>query len=96
MDINQTLADRGKTHGDFHEQAEFTGVLSELLRSRDNWRRLTYGQKHALEMIAVKIGRILIGNPHHADSWHDIAGYATLAERECTEYPVGHTSTTLQ
>ena len=32
-------------------------------------------------MIAVKISRILTGDPSHADNWHDIAGYATLVER---------------
>ena len=30
-------------------------------------------------MIAVKIARILNGDPNHFDSWIDIAGYATLA-----------------
>lgn len=83
--IEATLVDRNRTHGDFHEQAELSGVIKELLRTQTNWRNLSYGQKEALEMIAVKISRILHGNPHHRDSWHDIAGYATLAERECQE-----------
>lgn len=34
-------------------------------------------------MIQHKIGRILNGDPAYADSWHDIAGYATLVEKEC-------------
>ena len=33
-------------------------------------------------MIANKIGRILNGDPNYPDSWHDIAGYATLIENE--------------
>lgn len=35
-------------------------------------------QREALEMIAHKIARILNGDPNYADSWHDVAGYATL------------------
>ncbi len=34
-------------------------------------------------MICLKISRIVTGDPEHPDNWHDIAGYATLAEREC-------------
>lgn len=82
-DITATLTERNSTHGDFHEQAALSGVIKDVMRTRANWRRLTYAQKEALEMIAVKISRILTGNPHHRDSWHDIAGYAALAEREC-------------
>ena len=35
-------------------------------------------QREALEMIAHKIARIVNGDPNYADSWVDIAGYATL------------------
>jgi len=39
-------------------------------------------QREALDMICHKIARIVNGNPDYADSWTDIAGYATLvAER---------------
>ena len=34
--------------------------------------------KEAIDMIFNKIARILNGNPNHADSWVDIAGYAKL------------------
>jgi hypothetical protein len=45
-------------------------------------RKLEDDQAEALEMIANKIARILNGDPDYADSWTDIAGYATLvAER---------------
>lgn len=85
MSLETTLTDRNRTHGDFHEQAELSGILKELLRTQANWRLLTYSQKEALEMIAVKVSRIMTGNPNHKDSWHDIAGYATLAERGCQD-----------
>lgn len=33
--------------------------------------------------IADKIARILNGDPEYRDNWHDIAGYAKLAEDRC-------------
>jgi hypothetical protein len=39
---------------------------------------LTPDQQEALDMIFHKIGRIVNGDPDYADSWIDIAGYATL------------------
>ena len=35
-------------------------------------------QLEAINMIVNKIARIYNGDPHYADSWRDIAGYATL------------------
>jgi hypothetical protein len=35
-------------------------------------------QQEALDMIGHKIARIMNGDPDYADSWCDIAGYATL------------------
>lgn len=35
-------------------------------------------QQEALDMIGHKIARIMNGDPDYADSWRDIAGYATL------------------
>ncbi len=46
-----------------------------------NWETMTYDQREGLDMIANKIARILNGDPNYADSWHDIAGYATLVEK---------------
>jgi hypothetical protein len=34
----------------------------------------------ALDMIAVKISRILTGDPNYSDNWHDIQGFAKLVE----------------
>jgi len=45
---------------------------------------MSASHREALEMIAHKIGRILNGDPNYADSWHDIAGYAKLAETACS------------
>lgn len=42
-------------------------------------------------MQAHKQARILNGDPNYADSWHDIAGYATLVEQELAGTPVSPT-----
>jgi len=43
---------------------------------------LTDPQVTSLEMIALKVTRILQGDNNHVDSWRDIAGYAELAAIE--------------
>lgn len=48
------------------------------MMSQPKYPDLAPDQKEALEMLAHKIGRILNGDPDYADSWDDIAGYATL------------------
>jgi hypothetical protein len=74
------LAERGTKYGNFIDHARITqdlkGVMGEFLL--DQGKRLDDDQIEALEMIFHKIGRILNGDPNYADSWIDIAGYATL------------------
>lgn len=77
-DIQQTLAERGKTHGNFARQSQTAQTLKEVMRYGEWWDTLLPHQREALELIATKISRILNGNPMWHDSWHDIAGYATL------------------
>lgn len=77
-DIQQTLAERGKTHGNFPKQSQTAQSLKEVMRNTPNWALMSDDKCEALELIATKISRILNGDPEHHDSWHDIAGYATL------------------
>lgn len=44
--------------------------------------KLTEVQREAVDLICTKLSRILSGGNSHIDNWHDIAGYATLAEQE--------------
>lgn len=80
--VNETLDERGKRYGEFKGHAFITQNIKESMRGGSKWCSLTPSQVEALEMIAHKIGRILNGDPNYADSWHDIAGYATLVEQE--------------
>ena len=84
--IDDILAARQKTHGDFTVHARITQNIKIAMVNDDGVDifKLSDSQREALEMIAHKIGRIMAGDPNHADHWADIAGYATLVERQLT------------
>lgn len=81
MSVDNTLSTRQKTHGSYVEQTRVTRKIKDAMHVSMNWQALPSDMKEALDMIAVKMGRILTGDPSHADSWHDIAGYARLVEK---------------
>jgi len=76
MDINELLAQRSPTHGDFVKQASLSGNLKAAIRCRE--RSIPTYQMEALEMICVKMSRIVHGDNNLEEHWADIAGYATL------------------
>lgn len=85
--IDATLAERGARYGDFSDHADLAQKLQDVMRtwapgtpSCIGWGKLSPVQKQALTVIADKIARILSGDPYYADNWHDIQGYAKLAE----------------
>lgn len=79
-DIEETLQERGGRYGKFVDHARVTQHLKRFIF--ENMRgQLDDDQSEALEMIAHKIGRIMNGDPNYADSWIDIAGYATLVAK---------------
>lgn len=78
-DIRATLDERARTHGEYSEHAATTQMLKHIMRAAPKWGDLKYHEQETLEMVAHKIGRILCGDPHTHDHWHDIAGYATLS-----------------
>lgn len=81
--MKATLKARGQKYGDFTYNSEIMQDLKDRMRLTPNWNALEANKKEALDMIAHKIGRILGGDPQWADSWHDIQGYAKLAEDRC-------------
>jgi hypothetical protein len=83
-DIEATLQQRGLRYGDFSEHAAIAQELQDCMRANGKgWRKLTVDKKQALTVIADKIARILSGDPEYVDNWHDIQGYAKLAENRC-------------
>lgn len=79
-DIRETLTARGKTYGRFFSHATIAQELKQIVLEAmgRRWVDLAPDQREALEMILHKIARVVNGDPNHVDSWHDIAGYATL------------------
>lgn len=83
------LEERQKTHGNFGENAH----ISQSMKLHWNEKRAgTYGvpvaqlcdvHLEALDMIALKISRILSGQATVKDHWDDIAGYAKLGAEVC-------------
>lgn len=82
MDTNEILQERNKTHGDYAKQAGITQELKRVMHGSPNWGDLTDSERDSLEMVAVKVGRILAGKPHFQDHWDDIAGYAKLVANQ--------------
>lgn len=78
-EIQNLLAVRGSSHGEFRENSTTAQVIKSTMRRSKNWEKLQPFQQEALDMIAHKIGRIFSGDPHFLDHWEDIAGYAKLA-----------------
>jgi len=83
--IEETLAERGSRYGSFAGQARITRNIERAMEDSLNWTALNDSQRHALEMIACKLGRILHGDAMYHDSWHDIMGYAKLVADELME-----------
>lgn len=83
--VKDTLKQRQKTHGSFSDHAQTCQDLKDVMKRSKNWDKLTAVQKEALEMNVHKIARVLSGNPNAKDHWHDIGGYAALAEAEAND-----------
>ena len=85
MSIEQVLAERAKTHGEFKNHAAIAQSLKDMMRIGSNWHKLSSEMREALEMIQHKIARILNGDPEVKDHWTDIIGYAKLIEQTLKE-----------
>lgn len=80
MNVEETLKDRNSQYGDYWATAGIAQNIKAVFRSARNWDNITLVQAESIEMIATKLARILNGGFNQADSFHDIAGYAKLAE----------------
>ena len=78
--ITNTLKERGSRYGVFAEHAYIAQSIQNVMRAAPGWTRLSCDEAQALTVIADKIARILNGDPHYTDNWHDIQGYAKLVE----------------
>lgn len=81
--VNETLKERGKVYGDYKGGSEFRASVMELIA--DRYAKVNHGGMPAIHMVYVydivnKLSRLAV-TPYHIDTWHDIAGYATLVEK---------------
>ncbi len=81
QDIDNLLAVRARTHGDYADHAAVTQQVKAVFHTHPGWARLSDIQRETLDMVAHKAGRILAGNPDIVDHWDDIAGYARLVSQ---------------
>ena len=81
-DIGNLLGERQSTHGTYSEVSSICQAIKRTMRQSSGWDHLGNEQAEALEMIAMKIARILSGNSNFADHWEDIEGYARLVSNE--------------
>lgn len=83
--VSDTLAERDARYGDFTDQADLAQKLQDVMRAASGWERCSSDKRQALTVIADKIARILSGDPEYRDNWHDLQGYAKLAEDRCVD-----------
>lgn len=72
------IREREGSHGDYVAQSAYAQSLKDLFRASPGWSRTPIPARESLDMIAVKISRILNGNAHEPDHWLDISGYSML------------------
>lgn len=72
----ETLEERGKRYGNYLHQTEISRDIKDAMKL--DLAKLEPDQLDALEMIAVKISRILNGDPDYIENWRDICGYSQL------------------
>lgn len=82
MNITDTLNERERRYGKFADNARLTQSLRGMMRTANGWYNLPDTQREALDNIVGKIARQINGAKDYPDNFHDIAGYATLAEQE--------------
>lgn len=78
--LDTMLDKREDQYGSYMQSADTAIKLKSAMHNAiaRNDLHLYPDQLMSLDMIAVKLSRIVNGNPVHRDSWLDIAGYAML------------------
>lgn len=81
--VDATLAERGARYGDFTDHANIVESVLDVWMATPGWAKLSADKRQTMRMLADKTARILNGDPEYRDNWHDIQGYAKLAEDRC-------------
>lgn len=78
VDPKALTQERGATHGDWLTQSATAQRLKTIVY--EEGQGLQPYQLEALDMICVKMSRILKGDAGEPDHWDDISGYAYLGK----------------
>lgn len=84
MDIPKINEERDAKYGTFLHNGIVAQKLKEAMRNAPanparrahGWDMLPADIREGLDLIALKISRILTGDPEYLDNWDDIQGYA--------------------
>jgi len=80
--IEETLQERGAVYGDYEGGSELRASIMGIITDRHqkvNGKPMDKVHQVYIFDIVNKLSR-LSTTPDHLDTWHDIAGYAKLAE----------------
>lgn len=80
----QLLQERQKTHGDFSKNAAISQTIKDIFYE-SGAGELCPVHREVLDMIALKLSRILSGHAQFKDHWNDLSGYSLLAMEVCDE-----------
>lgn len=78
----EILNNRSKQYGKFKDVAKLSRDFKKMAYAVKGRNQLSETQIESLDMIFMKISRILNGDHTKVDSWDDIAGYALLVADE--------------
>jgi hypothetical protein len=83
--VSEITAQRGSVYGEFLHNAIVSQKIKLAMRGipdPDNdglrWENLPFDVRESLDLIALKISRIITGDHNHIDNWDDIGGYARI------------------
>lgn len=79
--VQQTTEQRQAEYGDWKEDGGLADALIIMVESQPRWNAIPGFLRQSIRMILVKIARLVSGNSMNRDSWHDIQGYALIAEQ---------------
>jgi hypothetical protein len=84
--LDALIAAHQATHGDFVDTAAIAQALKAVFAAAGA-ARFGAPPREALDMVAVKLARILAGDATRAEHWADAAGYRWLATRDLEDEP---------
>jgi len=85
--VDDTLKQRGSIYGNYGDVCGARVEIMSVLKNHHNNVNGTEMPDHiamGFSDVVLKLVRAA-GKPEYSDSWHDLAGYATLMEREANE-----------